>query len=231
MYPRNQKRVGFLLGLSIILVPIIFAWMALVISFTLSDLDSSFIELMSVLAVLLIISTTLSTSLTAMLQQSWSLGRYIDDFGDATNEKYISYKVKGTFSNSATTNAKLTAKLLVESSTKISIALYEYGSSRVTECSNTPYTLKIRTKTGDETLSGDNWSDRIVLTEQSAGKLHHHLMNNRLVRFVIRKNSRFDSLTSYSFALPNNRSYSSTFKKLLKSVIIYKERYDRLQPR
>ena len=59
----------------------------------------------------------------------WSIDSFVDDFGDATNEKFIAQKTTGTFSNSATTNSFLGVKIIV---TKASagVFLHEYDWSR-----------------------------------------------------------------------------------------------------
>lgn len=50
---------------------------------------------------------------------AWTVKHYVDEFNDPTSQKYITTKslISGTFSNTATTNSKLTAKILVDSST------------------------------------------------------------------------------------------------------------------
>ena len=36
----------------------------------------------------------------------WDIGNYVDDFGEETEERFLHQTVSGTFSNSASTNAK-----------------------------------------------------------------------------------------------------------------------------
>ena len=225
---RHYKRVvSFPLGVGILFIPFVFSWI------TLKKGYSTFARFISlswmVLAIIFLSvsdfdSTSSPTQNTYSANQAqtyqptkqpcWSLGAFTDDFGDDTDKKYMTYQVNGTFSNSATTKSRLVAKFIIESSSEISLMLYEYGKIRVKEHSSTDYFLKIRTKTGDETLKGENWSDRVVLTNQSANKLHTHLIKNRQVKFVVRKDSKYDSLTSYSFTLPNNCLYKASFNKL-----------------
>lgn len=69
---------------------------------------------------------------------SWSARYFVDEFNNPTNHKYIRCDtVQGTFSNSATTNAKLNAYILVNKPytnmdwLEVEIKLFEYGSSVV----------------------------------------------------------------------------------------------------
>lgn len=227
----HRRVVSFSLGVGIFFLPIIFSW------FTLRKGYGLFARIISIgwMAIFIFsalqssndLSSSSSTHSTDQSSQSkpkitekpkkrscWSMGQYIDDFGDDSGDRFISTKLIGTFSNSATTNSLLKVDVVVESSTKISIILYEYGSSRVKEHTSTSYILKIRTKQGDSTLTGENWADRIVLTSQSANILHRHLINNREIKFYVRKDSEFDSLTKYSFQIPNNCLYKKVFLQL-----------------
>lgn len=61
--------------------------------------------------------------------QNWEKNFYVDDFGDATDKFYHSYLTEeGKFSNSATSNSKLTAVLILDGEgNSVKIKLYEYG--------------------------------------------------------------------------------------------------------
>lgn len=56
----------------------------------------------------------------------WETGNYVDDFGDKTNEKFIEQSAYGSFSNSATTNSDLVARILIDKN-NIRFQLKEYG--------------------------------------------------------------------------------------------------------
>lgn len=60
----------------------------------------------------------------------WSKHYYVDEFELPTDDAYISTLFEGKFSNSATTNATLSGKILVDEDSA-SIFLYEYGYSTV----------------------------------------------------------------------------------------------------
>ena len=60
----------------------------------------------------------------------WSKSFYVDDFGDKTNQGFISQTVKGKFSNSATENSRLRVKILISNANVMEnvpwFRLYEY---------------------------------------------------------------------------------------------------------
>ena len=60
----------------------------------------------------------------------WEIGNYVDEFGEETEERFLHQTVSGTFSNSATTNAK--CSYFIEH-TKVeevfAISIYPYGRS------------------------------------------------------------------------------------------------------
>ena len=60
----------------------------------------------------------------------WSKSFYVDDFGDKTNQGFISQTVKGKFSNSATQNSRLRVKILISNANVMEnvpwFRLYEY---------------------------------------------------------------------------------------------------------
>jgi hypothetical protein len=59
----------------------------------------------------------------------WAINYFVDDFGDPTDKGYIapSYYIKGTISNSATTNSELNVIIIIQSKSDIAVQLYEYA--------------------------------------------------------------------------------------------------------
>ena len=60
----------------------------------------------------------------------WDIGHYVDDFGEETEERFLHQTVSGTFSNSASTNAK--CSYFIEHSKveeMLFISIYPYGRS------------------------------------------------------------------------------------------------------
>lgn len=90
----------------------------------------------------------------------WRIDYYVDDFNQPTDEWYITedeYLV-GTFSNSATTNSKLYANVMVDLDDNVMIFLYEYGSRQVKNSSERywdEYNITMRTPDGaDHKITG-----------------------------------------------------------------------------
>ena len=147
----------------------------------------------------------------------WRIGSYVDEFGDRTNKKFLSYAdyFVGVFSNSATENSPLFVEFLVNSKNEINIILHEYQkNSPVKEYDSVKYIVSIKTSKGKETLTGWNSSDRIKLGPQSSLKLHNHWINNEIIGFSIRKSDGLDTLTRYSFKMKNYPGYKETYAKL-----------------
>jgi hypothetical protein len=59
----------------------------------------------------------------------WVIGAFVDEFGDKTDQKYITCRqnIRGTFSNVATTDDQLDVTLLFTEKDGFLIQLYEYG--------------------------------------------------------------------------------------------------------
>mgnify|MGYP001171941460 CR=1 FL=1 len=64
---------------------------------------------------------------------SWSFGRYVDEFGDPTGEKYVQNETYGSFSNSATDDSSLRVEMMISSDdqNKPWFRIYEYNSMKV----------------------------------------------------------------------------------------------------
>lgn len=82
----------------------------------------------------------------------WTFNNYVDEFNEETNEGYVTNTeyFNGTFSNSATTNSKLSVQLVIDGKyTKIE--LYEYGSQLVkTNMSDGEYySVKVKDSNGN----------------------------------------------------------------------------------
>ena len=71
----------------------------------------------------------------------WELKSYKDEFGDEDSERYLLLVGNGVFSNSATTNSKMTAILYVDNS-NFSFKLIEYNSSVVKSDDFYQYSIK-----------------------------------------------------------------------------------------
>lgn len=99
----------------------------------------------------------------------WQINYYVDEFNNPTNDAYITNKkaFSGTFSNSATTNSKLDARILIDKN-GISIKLYEYGTLEVKAYSTETYNIIFLEENGNKHNSiGIMYEngDRIKLTD------------------------------------------------------------------
>ena len=122
----------------------------------------------------------------------WKVNYYVDDFGDPTDSGYISNlnissvsdMTTGTFSNSATTNAKLYIAFIIEKDT-FSFKLLEYGSNAVTGSSGYPTYYKIKVKHNgkliegySKIIEGRNSSERISISNKKDLKKLLELFNS-----------------------------------------------------
>jgi len=107
----------------------------------------------------------------------WKVNYFVDEFGDATQSGYITTNklIDGIFSNSATTNAKLIVRLIIEENYNIAIKLFEYGGNHPVKSSPShPDKYVIRMKHNGEQIAGDfegiNSSDRIKFGRKGWGE-------------------------------------------------------------
>ena len=73
---------------------------------------------------------------------SWEMKSYKDEFGEEGASKYLVLMGSGVFSNSATTNSKMTAVLFMEKTGDFSFKLIEYSSSVVKSDDSYDYRIK-----------------------------------------------------------------------------------------
>ena len=80
----------------------------------------------------------------------WEIGNYVDEFGEETEERFLHQTVSGTFSNSATTNAK--CAYFIEHNKKekvLGISIYPYdGNSMESFYEDTFQDVKIKSPSG-----------------------------------------------------------------------------------
>ena len=117
----------------------------------------------------------------------WQMSYYVDEFKNPTNYGYITTSVNGVFSNTATTDSKLTAKFIVDSE-DFAIKLYEYGSQEVKSIDFESYAITfldtdgikhyihgLIQKNGDRIeISGDD-KDELLKAFQKEGKISFYI--------------------------------------------------------
>ena len=93
----------------------------------------------------IIILSSLSSS------AQWTHKYFVDEFGDKTEDSYIVSTCTGTFSNSATSNSKLSVNCMVEiedSVPRIRFNLFEYGNRMVKDFGGQNIVVKIKLSDG-----------------------------------------------------------------------------------
>ena len=146
----------------------------------------------------------------------WRVDYYVDDFGDPTSSSYISNRVDGTFSNSATSDSYLYVQLLIDSfpNAWIHFRLSEYDKrSPVTGYMTygQKFSGRVRDDKGittnfDATLS--KGSIGIFPEQQFQKTLMSLIESNQNLRFIL---SERDGTATYRFSI--NTSYFANAKR------------------
>ena len=128
---------------------------------------------------------------------SWSLGDYVDDFGDETGEHFIFTTTEGIFSNSATSNSTSPMRIIVEISGAIPQAYIEfqphaYGWNNPVEefYNNSTAVFKFKDDSGNITTINTsnseyahNWN---LISSEDAVKIINLFRNNKTVKISIK---------------------------------------------
>lgn len=143
----------------------------------------------------------------------WTIGNYVDDFGEKTDEQYVATELFGTFSNSATTNSDLRVRFLIDKD-DIRIQLYEYARNhpikgedevtfKVRDSHNNEYTIRAwNSAHGDTTINkGAN----------NLGTLRRLLLAGGELKFVAIAGSY--SRSEYKFTLTNADYFENALLK------------------
>lgn len=126
----------------------------------------------------------------------WYSDHYVDDFNQPiTDQWYIANAVdfEGSFSNSATTDSKLSVQVVFDYNNDISFFLYEYGNKLVKNASESyvdEYTITMRTPDGtDHNLTGTiycggdrlfidtDYIDEVLTALKGEGDVMFHIVN------------------------------------------------------
>lgn len=131
----------------------------------------------------------------------WQMSYYVDEFKNPTNNGYITASVNGVFSNTATTDSKLTAKFIVDSD-NFSIKLYEYGSQEVKSTGFESYAITILDTDGTKHyihgLIQKN-GDRIEIRGDDKVELLKAFQKEGTISFYIEETNR--PTTNYLFSV------------------------------
>jgi hypothetical protein len=164
--------------------------------------------------------TTVATEEGTPTQPSgvWEIKYYVDEFNLSTSQGYITNKkdFKGTFSNSATTNSDLNARILVDEG-GIDIMLYEYGRNAVKNSStrnDVDYDITIRTKDDSRheiTAFMGTSGDRIFIDDEYINKVLDILKSGEKIHFRIVQSDR--PTTTYLFEVDTS-NFAEMYKEM-----------------
>jgi len=150
----------------------------------------------------------------------WTVGHYVDEFGEPTKQGYIrnTSLIRGVFSNTATQDSELDVNFLISNSSSISIQLYEYaGNNPVKAYSFDSYRVLIQDTDGKRyDLRATNYeSDRLSFDKDASRKVHNILMKGGTVKFKIIESDT--PTTEYEFTIQKADWYENAYRKLQES--------------
>jgi hypothetical protein len=165
-----------------------------------------------------IFSLTLFFSFLSLSAQ-WTHKHYVDDFGDKSEDSYIVRVCTGTFSNSATSNSKLTVQCLVEvqdSIPRFRFVLFEYGSQKVKNLQGNTINLKIKLADGTmETFSLFGSGQSAILSVSYSKKLIKIMKKeSKLLKVYIGRSDDYSEST-YNFTI-SPIGFTNAINKLYK---------------
>ena len=136
---------------------------------------------------------------------NWTSAFYVDEFQIPTDEAYItnSNYFSGTFSNSATTNSKLNASIIIDTD-GIAIKLWENGNYLVKAYSTDNYKITILDDAGNKhNTTGTMYKDgdRIHLADWTLVNL---LQNNKQLKIYIQEDSFYGVNSTYLFTITHS---------------------------
>lgn len=143
----------------------------------------------------------------------WEIGYYVDNFGEATKEPYISTDLSGKFSNSATTNSDLNVRFLVDKSS-IRIQLYEYAGNHPIKGEGIIY-FKIRDKNGKEheIRAFNSSTGNTNVDQDDFKKLKNILLSGGTIKFIALA-GKYGSPSQYSFTIDNADWLENAYTKM-----------------
>ena len=140
----------------------------------------------------------------------FSVGYYVDEFNQPTNDGYVATDVyiPGTFSNSATTDSLLYVQLLVDKE-DVTFFLYEYGRNLVKNSSSyyvDEYDITMKTADGTKhNLTGTIYcgGDRLYIDDAYKTRVLEALKSGENVSFYIVESERTTTTYLFSVATSN----------------------------
>ena len=134
---------------------------------------------------------------------SWEMKSYKDEFGEEGASKYLVLMGSGVFSNSATTNSKMSAVLFMDKTGDFSFRLIEYNSCRVE--SDDLYDYRIKDSEGEVhemTLRNNNESGKMSsLLSDDKETIKKILNKGGIITVSVREKHAYSTPDTYLFKL------------------------------
>lgn len=143
---------------------------------------------------------------------SWELKSYKDEFGENSASKYLVLLGKGIFSNSATTNSKMSAVLFYDKSGAFALKLVEYDSNIAKD--NESYTCRIKDSKGliyEMTLRNNEESGQLTSDFENNKTMKSILECGGVITVSLKERFAYSTPSTYLFKLN-----VSGFKKAIK---------------
>lgn len=145
----------------------------------------------------------------------WEIAFYVDEFNNPTNQAYIRTDdiLYGTFSNSATTDSILYARILIDAN-GIAIKLWEYGRNEVNAYTSTDYKITILDNGGTKHYTTGTMyknGERIRLADWTLVNL---LQDNTQLKIYIQENSQYGVNSTYLFSV-NGGNFNSIYNEFI----------------
>lgn len=147
----------------------------------------------------------------------WQTSFYVDEFNNPTDEAYVKNTTAfiGTFSNSATTNSELHARILIDAD-DVAVKLWEYGWSEVNAYSTTYYDIILLDDNGDKHYTTGTMyknGERIHFADWTFVTL---LQQNQKLKVYIEEDGKYGYNSAYLFEVKNgnfNTVYSNFYNQ------------------
>lgn len=149
-------------------------------------------------------STKAEVTLETKPVPAWERGFYVDEFGDATTDSYITSTLYGSFSNSATTNSPLRVVFVVDKA-YFKFKLFEYGDILVKNFYSHSLYYDVMYKIGNNVNTIEGWlsSDGYMcFSIEDDYALVSHFSSDDNIKFHIVQ--RDQATTQYDFVVKNS---------------------------
>lgn len=123
----------------------------------------------------------------------WQIKYYVDEYGDYTNDRYISANLEGQMSNSVSNNIKSDFVFLIGDN-YVDLKIYEYGTMEVTNLSRLrSYYVSIKDANGNiNNFRGNMYNDRIEFDSECSEYIINNLKGNQSFKLLIEEDTSYN---------------------------------------